>query len=183
MVDLLLPSAVCVITLQREQPLFRKGRQAMPHKQLQFGHGFKVVLGEDHSRAAQLTLTPGEVESGPDDRHRGADQWLFVVAGTGEAVVKGETVPLKAGTLLLIERGDRHEIRNTGGGAAAHPERLRPARVYRRRGRVTARSEISRGSWWRVTLIGLPSGRGPAAEDWEQIGNNLGPTTPMQLQC
>ena len=88
----------------------------MRHKQLQSGHGFKVVLGDDHSRAAQMTLAPGETEGGPDNRHRGADQWLFVVAGTGEAVVKGETVPLKAGTLLLIQRGDTHGVRNTGDG-------------------------------------------------------------------
>jgi mannose-6-phosphate isomerase-like protein (cupin superfamily) len=52
------------------------------------------VLGDDHSQAAQLTLTPGEAESGSVNRHRGADQWLFVVAGTGKAVVNGETVPL-----------------------------------------------------------------------------------------
>jgi mannose-6-phosphate isomerase-like protein (cupin superfamily) len=86
------------------------------HKHLQFGHGFKVVLGNEHSQAAQMTLAPGEAEGGPGNRHGGADLWLFVVAGTGEAVVKGETVPLKAGTLLLIQRGDTHEVRNTGDG-------------------------------------------------------------------
>jgi mannose-6-phosphate isomerase-like protein (cupin superfamily) len=88
----------------------------MQHKHLQYGHGFKVVLGDDHSQAAQMTLAPGEAEGGPDNRHRGADQWLFVVAGTGEADVNGESVPPKAGTLVLIQRGDRHEIRNTGDG-------------------------------------------------------------------
>jgi mannose-6-phosphate isomerase-like protein (cupin superfamily) len=86
----------------------------MPHKHLQFGHGFKVVLGNEHSQAAQMTLAPGESEGGPDNRHRGADQWLFVVAGTGEAVVNGEAVALKPRTLLLIERGEAHEIRTTG---------------------------------------------------------------------
>ena len=30
------------------------------------------------------------------------------------AIVNGRRVSLKAGSLLLIERGDRHEIRNTG---------------------------------------------------------------------
>jgi mannose-6-phosphate isomerase-like protein (cupin superfamily) len=88
----------------------------MRHKHLQFGHGFKVVLGDDHSQAAQMTLAPGEAEGAPEIRHRGADQWLFVVAGTGEAVVNEERVPLKAGTLVLIQRGDTHEIRNTGEG-------------------------------------------------------------------
>lgn len=88
----------------------------MQHKHLQFGTGFKVVLGDEHSQAAQMTLAPGETEGGPDNRHRGADQWLFVVSGMGEAVVNGKKVPLRAGTLVLIQRGDIHEIRNTGRG-------------------------------------------------------------------
>ena len=86
----------------------------MQHKHLQFGHGFRVVLGNEHSQAAQMTLGPGETEGGPDNHHRGADQWLYVVSGTGVAVVNGERVELREGTLVLIERGDRHEIRNTG---------------------------------------------------------------------
>lgn len=86
----------------------------MQHKHLQFGHGFRVVLGDDHSQAAQMTLAPGEAEGGPDNRHRGADQWLYVVSGTGLAVVNGERVELREGTLVLIQRGDAHEVRNTG---------------------------------------------------------------------
>jgi mannose-6-phosphate isomerase-like protein (cupin superfamily) len=61
-----------------------------------------------------MTLGPGEKEGGPDNRHRGADQWLFVEAGSGVAIVNGARTKLRAGSLVLIERGDRHEIRNTG---------------------------------------------------------------------
>ena len=61
-----------------------------------------------------MTLGPGDSEGGPDNRHRGADQWLFVLSGTGLAIVNGRRVKLKTGSLVLIERGDRHEIRNTG---------------------------------------------------------------------
>jgi mannose-6-phosphate isomerase-like protein (cupin superfamily) len=86
----------------------------MQHKHLQFGHGFRVVLGDEHSQAAQMTLVPGETEGGPDNRHRGADQWLYVVSGTGYAVINGERVELREGTLLLIQRRDKHEICNTG---------------------------------------------------------------------
>jgi mannose-6-phosphate isomerase-like protein (cupin superfamily) len=50
-------------------------------------------------------------------RHRGADQWMYVVAGTGVAIVNGERVELRASTLVLIQRGDLHEIRNTGKSA------------------------------------------------------------------
>jgi mannose-6-phosphate isomerase-like protein (cupin superfamily) len=88
----------------------------MQHNHLRFGRGFRVVLGDEHSQAAQMTLAPGEVEGGPDNRHRGADQWLYVVLGTGLAVVNGERVELCEGTLVLIQRGDRHEVRNTGDG-------------------------------------------------------------------
>jgi mannose-6-phosphate isomerase-like protein (cupin superfamily) len=86
------------------------------HKHLQFGHGFRVSLGDTHSQAAQMTLSPGETEGGPENRHRGADQWLFVVSGTGAAIVNEERIELREGTLVLIQRGDFHEIRNTGEG-------------------------------------------------------------------
>ena len=86
----------------------------MEDQQLRFGRGFQVVLGNKRSQAAQMTLSPGKTEGGPDNRHKGADQWLFVVAGRGIATVNGRRIALRAGTLVLIERGDRHEIRNTG---------------------------------------------------------------------
>lgn len=86
----------------------------MQHKHLQFGNGFHVALGDANSQAAQMTLGLGETEGDPENYHKGADQWLFVVSGTGKAIVNGETISLRAGTILLIQRGDRHEIRNTG---------------------------------------------------------------------
>jgi mannose-6-phosphate isomerase-like protein (cupin superfamily) len=86
----------------------------MRHKHLQFGHGFRVVLGDGRSQAAQMTLAPGETEGGPENRHKGADQWLFVVGGTGTAIVEGERVELREGTLVLVGRGEAHAIRNTG---------------------------------------------------------------------
>ena len=61
-----------------------------------------------------MTLAPGTCEGGPDNRHRGADQWLFVEAGRGVAIVNGRRTKIKAGSLVLIERGDCHEIRNSG---------------------------------------------------------------------
>jgi mannose-6-phosphate isomerase-like protein (cupin superfamily) len=88
----------------------------MHHKRVQFGKGFRVLFGDKRSQAAQRTLGPGQTEGGPDNRHRGADQWLFVVSGVGEAVVEGKRIPLRSDTLLLIERGEAHEIRNLGNG-------------------------------------------------------------------
>ena len=42
----------------------------MQHKHLQFGHGFHVVLGDEHSQAAQMTLAPDETEGGPENHHK-----------------------------------------------------------------------------------------------------------------
>lgn len=79
-----------------------------------FGKGFRVLLGNRRSQAATMVLERGGSEGGPDNRHRGADQWLFVDSGTGVAIINGRRRALKAGSLVLIERGERHEIRNTG---------------------------------------------------------------------
>ena len=38
----------------------------------------------------------------------------FVTEGSGVVIVNGHKTRLKAGTIVLIEAGDRHEIRNTG---------------------------------------------------------------------
>jgi mannose-6-phosphate isomerase-like protein (cupin superfamily) len=86
----------------------------MKRKHLKFDVGFRVAIGNKRSQAAEMVIAPGESEGGPDNRHRGADQWLFVLSGTGEATVNGKRHALRAGSLLLIERGERHEIRNNG---------------------------------------------------------------------
>jgi mannose-6-phosphate isomerase-like protein (cupin superfamily) len=85
-------------------------------KQLRLGKGFRVVFGNRRSQAAEMVLPPGDAEGDAKNRHHGADQWLFVIAGTGSARINGKRYGLKAGTLLLIERDDQHEIRNTGRG-------------------------------------------------------------------
>ena len=104
-----------------------------------FGHGFKVLVGNRRSQAATMTLGPGDCEGGPDNRHRGADQWLFVESGRGVAIVNGRRAVLKAGAIVLIERGDRHEIRNTGRTP------LRTLSVYVPPAYTTSGDELPRG--------------------------------------
>lgn len=86
----------------------------MVRKQLRFGQGFWIALRNRRAQAATMVLEPGDCEGGPDNRHRGSDQWLYVVSGSGRATVAGKQRALRAATLLLIERGVTHEIRNTG---------------------------------------------------------------------
>ncbi len=51
-----------------------------------------------------MVIAPGDAEGRPGNRHRGADQWLYVAAGQGVAKSGRARHPLKAGTLLLIEQ-------------------------------------------------------------------------------
>lgn len=86
----------------------------MKREQLSFRPGFRLSVGNARSQAAVMVLSAGGKEGAPDNYHRGADQWLFVLEGTGAAIINGHKISLRPGRMVLIEAGDRHEIRNTG---------------------------------------------------------------------
>jgi len=86
----------------------------MQRTQLHFVADFHVALSNSRAQIAEMTIAPGAAEGGPGNRHVGADQWLFVQAGTGVAQVAGKQTRLRRGSVLLIERGEEHEIRNSG---------------------------------------------------------------------
>lgn len=86
----------------------------MDRVQIQFSEGFDVVAGNQRAQAAVMVLDPGDATGGPDNRHPGSDQWLYIVSGEGAAIIEGKQHELKQGTLVLIECGESHEIRNTG---------------------------------------------------------------------
>ena len=86
----------------------------MKHKVLLLQSDFEVAFAVRKVQAAEMTLGAGSKTGGPDNRHRGADQWMYVVAGTGLAIVNGVQQPLRPGSLLVIEHGETHEIRCTG---------------------------------------------------------------------
>ncbi|MET0718757.1 MAG: cupin domain-containing protein [Pseudoxanthomonas sp.] len=86
----------------------------MKFKQLKLDTGFRVAFDLNRVQAAEMVIEPGVSEGGPDNRHQGSDQWLYVLSGSGVGIVEGRQHKLKAGSLLLIERGERHEIRNVG---------------------------------------------------------------------
>ena len=86
----------------------------MQRTQLHFVADFHVALSNPRAQIAEMTIAPGDAEGGPGNRHVGADQWLYVQSGLGIAQVGGKQTRLRRGTVLLIERGEEHEIRNTG---------------------------------------------------------------------
>lgn len=86
----------------------------MNYKTLEFNSSFKVALSTAKAQAAVMTLAPGQTTGGDDNVHAESDQWLFVVSGGGEAVISGKRQTLTRHSLVVIEAGEAHEIRNTG---------------------------------------------------------------------
>jgi mannose-6-phosphate isomerase-like protein (cupin superfamily) len=76
---------------------------------------FKVLASSDSAQAAMMVLRPGK-KSGEtiENEHPNAEQWLFVVSGSGTAHVGKRKVNLQANSLLLVEKGEAHRIDNTG---------------------------------------------------------------------
>jgi mannose-6-phosphate isomerase-like protein (cupin superfamily) len=86
----------------------------MTQKEVRFKKEFAVLLGDGRCQFCEMVLKPGSVEGGPRNRHRGANQWLFVLSGKGVATINGKKHALQKWSLLLIARRETHEIRNTG---------------------------------------------------------------------
>jgi mannose-6-phosphate isomerase-like protein (cupin superfamily) len=59
-----------------------------------------------------MTLAPGaESNESSANEHARAEQWLYVIWGTGSARIGRRTVKLRPGSLLLIEKREPHVIR------------------------------------------------------------------------
>ena len=62
-----------------------------------------------------MTLRPGATSNeSSSNEHAWAEQWLYVVSGTGVARVGRRSLKLREGSLLLIERREPHVIENRG---------------------------------------------------------------------
>ncbi len=70
-----------------------------------------IVTGE-HSQVVVMTLQPGE-DIG-EETHDG-DQILFFVEGKGEAVLEGESSPVRPNDMVFVPAGTLHNFINTGG--------------------------------------------------------------------
>jgi mannose-6-phosphate isomerase-like protein (cupin superfamily) len=78
---------------------------------------FKPLMESAAVQAATMVLRPGQSSSDEvENEHPRAEQWMFVVAGSGRATVGKRSVKVAEGSLLLIEKGESHRITNTGRG-------------------------------------------------------------------
>jgi mannose-6-phosphate isomerase-like protein (cupin superfamily) len=92
------------------------GKTKMRHINTNRHRGFfKPLLQSGNIQAAMMVLKAGQSSSEEvENEHPKAEQWLFVISGKGTARVGRRSILLKTGSLLLIEKKERHQVTNTG---------------------------------------------------------------------
>ena len=81
---------------------------------------FQPVAATRQAQAAVMELRPGGTsDEDVSNEHPRCEQWLLVISGGGSATVisrqgRRRQVKLRRGALLIIEKGERHQVRNTG---------------------------------------------------------------------
>ena len=72
----------------------------------------RVLFTTDRSQLV-LMAVPGGEEIG-EEVHEGIDQTLIFVGGEGEAVIEGARSPVRAGSVVVVPAGTRHNFVATG---------------------------------------------------------------------
>ena len=78
------------------------------------GGMFTHLVKTRAAQAAMMVLRPGQDTGEPENEHARSEQWLYVVSGSGEALVNKRKVKIAEGSLLLIEKGEVHQVKNSG---------------------------------------------------------------------
>jgi len=75
---------------------------------------FKTLAATRSAQAALMVLRPGQSTGEPQNEHPKSEQWLFVVAGSGQALINSRRIRIRENSLLLIEKNEIHQITNNG---------------------------------------------------------------------
>ena len=75
----------------------------------------RVLFTTERSQLVLMALKPGE-EIG-EEVHEGIDQMLAFVEGEGEAVIERERQPIRAGSVVIVPGGVRHNFVASGGAS------------------------------------------------------------------
>ncbi len=99
---------------------------------------FKVIGNTAHTQTAVMNLKRGETSGNYGTDHPHADQILIVLSGEGSAKINNEIQPLHIGDILLIQAGEKHQIRGESDelfqtvsfyNPIAYPEEMEPVGI------------------------------------------------------
>ena len=107
----------------------------------------EVATGRNE-QVVVMTIPPGG-EIG-EEVHEHGDQVLLFVEGAGEAVIEGETQPIREGQLVLVPAGTRHNFVAGGGGplrlvTVYAPPEHEPGTVHRTKAEADAAEAAQHG--------------------------------------
>lgn len=72
-----------------------------------------VIYTGKQSQLVLMSLLPGE-DIG-EEVHEGSDQILFIVDGSGEAIIDGQASPIEKHSVVFVPAGTKHNIINKNG--------------------------------------------------------------------
>ena len=99
--------------MYKEEEMTQKAYTEDVLRQARENENFRQVLfTTERSQLVLMSLKPGE-EIG-EEVHEGVDQVLAFADGEGEAVIEGQRSPVRAGTVVVVPGGTRHNFINTG---------------------------------------------------------------------
>ncbi len=104
----------------------------------------REVRTAEHSQIVLMTIPPGG-EIG-DEVHEGIDQTLVFEEGEAEAVIAGESSTVRAGQVVLVPAGTRHNFINRGSGplrlwTVYAPPEHRPGTIHHTKAEADAAEE------------------------------------------
>jgi mannose-6-phosphate isomerase-like protein (cupin superfamily) len=73
----------------------------------------KVLFTGAKSQLVAMNIKPGE-DIGEETHHH-VEQTLFLLSGEGKAVLEGKEQPYRAGDVVVVTPGTKHNFVNTGG--------------------------------------------------------------------
>ena len=86
---------------------------AVPGRFLRWVAAEGVGLNPDYLSSCIMRVMPKETVR-PAHSHPDGEELLYIVHGNGCVYIDGEITPIRAGSLVLFEKGSIHMVRNTG---------------------------------------------------------------------
>ena len=71
-------------------------------------------VGAEHCSMCMIRVAPGETVR-PAHSHPNGEEVIYVVAGSGRALIDGVVHPVHAGSAVLFPQGQIHMLQNSGG--------------------------------------------------------------------
>lgn len=82
------------------------------------GRGLRWLVDKDHVQAQHCSVCLIRIQPGqrvkPAHSHPNGEEVVYIIRGTGRALVDGEVTPIREGSLVLFPQGKHHMLHNTG---------------------------------------------------------------------